>query len=741
MSEPASRFGQALTQAFQTVQAKFAPSALQLKPGVRVPELHVLLPDADAPQVYPLLGDRYVLGRSSRSCDIVVRHPLVSTVHLSIACDRARNRFVLTDEGSTNGVYRGRQPVKELCLRHNDVLVLGPPEVAGCVEIRFHYPAPSWQQKVTVAAGGTAAIAGLTLVAIAWELRDVPVRPLPVGVQGPVVVYSRDGQVPLRPAQDRPHRELAELSDFPHYLRDAVRASEDTRFYWHFGIDPLGIARALQVAVTSGEVSQGASTVTQQLARSLFPEYVGRQNTAGRKLREMMVALKLELFYSKDELLRVYLNRVYLGANNYGFEDAAQLYFGKSAANLNLNEAATLVAILPAPNSYNPVQDYDTAIQFRDRVLSRMAQLGMITAEEANRARRSRIEVSPEAERTLSKIVAPYYYAHVLQELRSLLGNDLAEEGNFIIETALDPAVQAKAEAALQQAIATRGKQLNYEQGAIVTLDSQTGEALAIVGGADYATSQFNRATQAQRQPGSTFKVFAYAAALERGLSPERSFSCAPVSWRGQRYGGCERTSGAANMYRGMAQSENAIALRVAREAGLERVVQLARKLGIDSDLDPVPGLALGQSEVNVLELTGAYATLANGGTWHRPHAIRRILDGSDCETADWRTCREIFGPEDVSARSAIAPEHARAIARMLRGVVTSGTGRNAAVLDAVGKTGTTDNGVDLWFVGFLPQRQLATGVWLGNDDNSPTRASSSQAALLWGEYMRQLVP
>ena len=240
----------------------------------------------------------------------------------------------------------------------------------------------------------------------------------------------------------------------------AVIASEDSRFYWHFGVDPLGVVRAVLINTSDKGISQGASTLTQQLSRSLFTE-VGRENTAGRKIREMLVALKLEAFYSKNDILKTYLNRVYLGVGSYGFEDASQFYFDKSAKNLDISEAATLVAMLPAPNLYNPVQDYQTSVQLRNRVINRMVSLGMISEQEAARARRSRIKVSPRASQALSKMLAPYFYSYVFQELQQLLGEDVAKEGNFIVETSLDPKIQTKAEQSLKAAINVAGQQFH----------------------------------------------------------------------------------------------------------------------------------------------------------------------------------------------------------------------------------------------------------------------------------------
>ena len=739
-----SPLSQIVTQAIHTIQAKVGLDAFSLKKDARVPQLWIKYPNKDKPEVFPLLGDRYLLGRSSQSCDIVVRHPLVSQVHLSINRDNKKPQFFeLQDEKSTNGVYWGKRRLTKLPLRHGDTIALGPPQIEDLVEIKYYNPPPWWVLLIRYSLYGTSGILGLLVLGMAMVWMKVPVNPLPTADTRPVVIYARDGKTPLRPLEANIHRELASLADFTPYLPQAVIASEDSRYYWHLGVDPYGIFRALVINWREGETKQGGSTVTQQLARSLFTE-VGRKNTVGRKIREMMVALKLEAFYSKDEILKAYLNRVYLGIGNYGFEDTAQFYFNKSATNLTLSEAATLVAILPAPNNYNPVKNYDTAVTLRNRVISRMQGLGMISQAEADRARRSRIEVSPRAKATLAKTKAPYFYDYVFQELRFLLGQELAKEGNFIVETTLDLNTQPLVENALSNWVRTAGSQSRFSQGAMVTLNSKTGAILALTGGVDYQQSQFNRATQAQRQPGSTFKVFAYAAALEQGIAPTKRYSCAPLSWKGQKFRGCERSSGDVDMYRSLAQSENVVALRIAQAAGLNQLVEMAQRLGIRSPLSAVPGLVLGQSEVNLLEITGAYTTFANQGVWNRPHAITRIWDGTDCQDdRNYQSCRLIYDfrrDRDASKR-VISKRIAKTMTQLLRGVVKTGTGSNAALrVLAAGKTGTTNRAVDLWFIGYVPNRQITTGIWLGNDDNSPTRGSSSQAAALWGKYMNQML-
>ena len=736
----------AITQAVRTVQAKVDFSKLQLKPNARVPELWVQDADALQAEVYPLLGERYLLGRSSKSCDIVVRNPVVSQVHLSLTRDQRRRNspFIIRDENSTNGIYRGKRRLSKLPLKHGDLLTLGPPELAAAVKIQYHNPPPWYVKTARYGLYGFTGLTALTALWIGVEWQRFAVRPLPASVQGPVVVYSRDGETPLRATETRAHLELKRLSDYSPYLSRAVIASEDSRYYWHLGVDPIGTFRALVTNVRGGEIREGGSTVTQQLARSIFRDYVGTEDSAGRKLREAVVAMKLETFYSKDDLMLTYLNRVYLGNGNYGFEDAAQFYFGKSAKDLNLSEAATLVGILPAPNAFNPVRDYQTAVEFRDRVLNRMVVLGMASADDAQRARRSRIEINPAAIKELESTRAPYFYGEVFSEIDRLLGKQLAQEGNFIVESTVDLGIQAEAEAALQNAVATTGVATGFSQGAVVTLDSRDGSVLAMVGGVDFRQSQFNRATQAFRQPGSTFKTFAYVTAIEQGISSSKTYDCSPLDWQGQRFEGCHAGSGSLDMYSALAQSENVVALRIAEEVGLDAVVKTAQKMGITTKLEAVPGLILGQNEVTLIELTGAYSILANQGIRNRPHTINRILDSSDCQNFDdYHTCRVIYDSQkDAETNQPIlSAEVAATMTSLLQGVVQSGTGRSAALgLGEAGKTGTTNDSVDLWFVGYIPGQALTTGIWFGNDDNSPTSGSSGDAAQLWGDYMRRIV-
>lgn len=745
--KPQTLLGQ-LTQAVQTIQARVDFSKLALKPNARVPELWVQDAGADKAEVYPLLGDRYILGRSSKSSDIVVRNPVVSQIHLSLSRDSSERTpvFVIKDENSTNGIYRGKRRVTSLELRHGDILTLGPPELAASVRLQYVDPPPWYQRAATWTAYGVGGVTALVALVIGVESLKFKVRPLPGTTRAPVVIYARDGETRLREPRTTSHIDLKRLQDFGPYLPAAIIASEDSRYYWHFGVDPWGILRAVFINTRSGDVQQGASTVTQQVARSLFRDYVGRQDSLGRKFREAVVALKLETFYSKDEVLLMYLNRVFLGADTSGFEDAARYYFDKSAKELTLAESATLVGILPAPNAFDFCGDSENklrTIEYRNRVLRRMLDMGKIKTEDYNRARRSPVEVSSKVCERQAKTIAPYFYSYVFQELERILGKELATEGNFIIETQLDPAMQSQAEAALRSHVSNAGASFGFSQGSLVTVDTSTGAILAMVGGTDYKISQFNRAVQAKRQPGSTFKVFAYTAAIEQGISPGRSYSCAPFPWQGFTYKPCRTGAGSLDVATGLALSENPIALRMARDVGLDKVVEMARRLGVKSELDPVPGLVLGQSVVNVLEMTGAFAAISNNGVWNRPHAISRILDSSDCrEPKDLKTCRVIysFDQDPEANKRVVRTDISNTMVRLLRGVVTSGTGRSAAIGQGeAGKTGTTNNNVDLWFIGFIPSQRLATGIWLGNDNNSPTSGSSAQAAQLWGNYMGKI--
>jgi penicillin-binding protein 1A len=742
---PKTILGQA-TQAVKTIFAK--AQQLKIRPNTRVPELWVQEPGAKAAEVHTLVGDSYSLGRSSTN-DIQVRNPIVSTTHLKIVRDQ-RNRFFLQDQNlSTNGTYRKRKKIETIELRHGDIFTLGPPELEDVVRIMYVYPPPAYILAIRYGLLTVGGLVGLAIIFVLLEwLKSPSVIPLPPSTDGPIVVYADDGETLLQRPRTETHRELKNLTDFSTYLPKALIASEDSRFYWHPGVDPYGTFRA--ILSTSRGTKQGGSTLTQQVARSLFSKYVGRENSLSRKWKEAVVALKLETVYSKDQILLQYMNRVFLGRGSAGFEDAAQFYFEKSAKDLTISEAATLVGILPEPNNFNPqtTKGYKSAENYRNRVISRMLELGFITQDQADNARRSRISISAKAIDfiNLKKNKAAYFYNYIFEELKQALGDELYKEGNFIIETSLNLDAQKKAEDTLRRTINAGGGKNKVSQGAVVTLNSKTGEIIAYVGGLDYQQSQFDRVSQAQRQPGSTFKLFTYTSAIEQGRSPNSIYSCAPLFWSGQQYKGCERLGGgSASIAQGLTQSENAIALRIAQDVGLTKVVEMAQRLGVKSPLKAVPGLVLGQSETNLLEMTGAFGAIADSGMYHKPRAIKAVRDSADCEDFKKpKTCRLIYptpSDEQTLNKRVLDENIANTMHGMLQNVVRNGTGKNAFLgIGEAGKTGTTNKGVDLLFIGYVRRENLVTGVWLGNDNNSPTSNSSAIAAQLWGNYMGKIV-
>ncbi len=701
-------------------------------------EIHL---SGHAPRRMTLHGRPVRLGRDP-GLELSLDHPAVSKQHAWL--EPVGHDWLIRDSGSTNGLFWRGQRIRELLLRDGDVVRFGPPEEPGLPELVFERkPMP---RGLRLARGLTLVLAGLGsggLLLLTLAALWTPVRGSLAPVRGPLALYDRLNR-PISSAESSEHRENDSLSDFPPALVDALLASEDSRFWWHPGVDPIGTARALATNVLGGRVLEGGSTLTQQLARSLYPEQVGQGETLIRKWRELLVALQLEARFSKGDLLLSYLNRVYLGVG-WGFEDAARYYFAKPAARLSLEEAALLVGLLPSPNGHDPCVNPQAALEARNVVLLKMADSGRISADRARRSRRSPIQLGSQACRRGSRRPAPYYTDQVRLDLERLLGVDVAAEGNFLVETHLDPPVQEVVERQLRRRLAAAAA-LGVSEGAVVLLDSRNGGVIAIAGGRDYRTSQYNRASQALRQPGSTFKLFTYLAALQRGSRPGDVISCSPLSWRGQSFSsGC---GGSLSLRQAFAISSNTAALRLARRVGLEVVVQQAQDLGISSSLNPVPGLTLGQSEARLIELTAAYGAVANGGVWHAPSTIRRLTDAETCAGLESERCRQLRNKGDQpnraiqAGRSVLKPEVARSMQGLLQAVVRSGTG-GAAYLggEEGGKTGTTNGARDLLFIGYEPGRHWVMGIWLGNDDNSPTRSSSALAAGLWGDIMRQATP
>ncbi|MEC4816600.1 MAG: penicillin-binding protein 1A [Scytonema sp. PMC 1069.18] len=539
-----------------------------------------------------------------------------------------------------------------------------------------------------------------------------------------LTIAAADGSILQQ--QGEATREQISLEEIPDRLKKAFVSSEDRRFYKHQGVDPQGIARAVLNNVRSQNVVEGGSTITQQLARILF---LKQERTVWRKLKEARLAQKMEEQLTKDEILERYLNLVYLGAGAYGVADAAQVYFSKSVGDLTLSEMAMIAALPPAPNRFSPEVSPIEAKQRRDIVLQRMQEEGYITTAQAQAAIAEPINIKPSPPKRW-EVEAPYFISYIQKELPKYVSPEVLDAGGLTVETTLNLDWQKKAEEAVAKTLRNQGRWENFKQAALVTIDPRTGEIKAMVGGKDFSKNQFNRVTQAQRQPGSTFKGFVYATAIASGINPTDGFLDAPLVVDGYEPKNFdEGFRGWINMKDALTKSINIIAVRVLMKVGFTPTIRLAHKMGIQSELKPTYSLALGSSEVNLLELTGAYGTFANQGMHTRPHGITRIID---------RKGKVIWSAKFKSER-AIDGDSAAIMTWMLGNVVTNGTGRPAQLGRPVaGKTGTTDEARDLWFVGYIPQ--LVTGVWLGNDDNKPTSGSSGSAAYTWHEFMEKVV-
>jgi len=682
-----------------------------------------------------LHGEGYRIGRDP-DVEIRIDHAAVSRLHALL--QKQGRHWILKDQGSTNGLWWQGRRVQQLVLQNGDCIRFSPTQDTDTPWIGFENPSQRLHQRIRKSLGicilGCLGGAGLLL---ALATINVPVRGRLASVRGPLAIYDGNNK-PLKSVDSNRHRELNSLDAFSPLLVDALLSSEDNRFWWHPGVDPIGSLRAFAANLAGGRVLEGGSSLTQQLARSLYPNLVGEGDTLGRKWRELLVALQLESRFSKGELLLSYLNRVYLGVG-WGFEDSAQTFFDQSASDLSVEQAALLVGLLPSPNGHDPCRHPQRALEARNRVLNKMADSGRLSLDATRLARRQPIQLAPQAcSRTALTRSAPFYTDQVRRDLTALVGPEVAAEGNFLIETHLDPVLQSVVERQLRNLVSNAGG-LGVSEGAAVVIDSSTGGVLAIAGGRDYRFSQFNRASMALRQPGSTFKLMTYLAALERGIKPSETIDCSSLNWRGQRFeSSCQ---GRLSLTNAFASSSNTAALRLAQRVGLEQVVRQARALGITTPLDPVPGLALGQSEVRLIELTGAYAAIVNKGEWKPPNTIRRLLDAETCRDDKLRGCGSLAGDDQRGVnpgRQAVRRDSAAQMQALLRAVVRNGTGTAASLGGQEGgKTGTTNEGRDLLFVGYEPSRRWVLGIWLGNDDNSPSTSSSALAASLWADIIR----
>ncbi|WP_245586655.1 transglycosylase domain-containing protein [Pleomorphomonas oryzae] len=515
--------------------------------------------------------------------------------------------------------------------------------------------------------------------------------------------------------------EEVRLSEMSPFLPEAVVAIEDRRFYHHFGVDPIGLSRALVTNLFAHTVVQGGSTLTQQLAKNLFLQ---PDRTLERKLQEAVLALWLEWRFSKQQILEMYLNRVYLGAGAYGVDAAAQRYFGKSARDVNLAEAATIAGLLKAPSRYAPTNSPELAAARAKVVLAAMVDEGYVSRDQAARATAVGAPSSPAKSGSAANYVADW--------VMDLLPGYVARyRTDIVVTTTIDAHMQAAAETAVRTTLDKEGVKYKASQGALVAVDND-GAVKALVGGKDYAASQFDRAIEARRQPGSAFKPFVYLTAIEHGFTPDSIVVDEPVSingWSPKNYE--NEYLGPVTLTTALARSLNTVAARLTATLGPENVVQTARRVGIVSQLHDNPSIALGTGEVTPLEITAAYVPFANGGWGIIPYLVE------DIRTKDGKVLfhRQGDGPGRVVSDVAVGTMN-----RMLSAVVTDGTGQKALLSDrpVAGKTGTSQDFRDAWFIGYT--NGLTAGVWLGNDDNTPTKKATGGAltALLWNRFMTE---
>jgi penicillin-binding protein 1A len=569
---------------------------------------------------------------------------------------------------------------------------------------------------------GLLALAGTGILVDRSVSEYAPADALSYVRPGTITIKGLDGSILLQTGDAT--RETLKVWQMPEKLKKAFVAIEDRRFYEHDGVDYKGVTRALVQNVTSKNVVEGASSINQQLARMV---YLNQEKSFWRKLREIRLAQKLTEGLTKDQILERYLNLVYLGEGTYGVADSAWVYFSKTVDQLSLAEMATLAAMPPAPNKYSPFVNPRFAEQRRNLVLDRMLEAKFITAAEAKTAKSEPLKPkrSP-IKRELQE--ARYFTKYIEQELPQRISAKAIKQGGLIVETTLNPKWQNKAEEVVNSTV--RSNRGSFGQAAMVSIDPRTGGIRSMVGGTDFETHQFNRVTQAMRQPGSTFKPIVYATAIAGGISPNKSYLDAPFDVDGYKPKNAgKKFKGYITMHDALINSVNIIAIKILIDTGWQPVIDNAKKMGIESKLEPYYSLALGGLEVNLLEITSAYTTFANQGIHNPVHGITRVINRKG----------EILYQNKPQPTKVFEPGTTAIMTWMMRGVVNEGTATSAQIGRPVaGKTGTTDKERDLWFIGFVPQ--LVTGVWLGNDNNQPTGNASSTAAYAWSRFMTTAV-
>jgi penicillin-binding protein 1A len=584
---------------------------------------------------------------------------------------------------------------------------------------------------------GIARLVALLVVVIAAPLAAFALLPTFLGAFAPPLDSSKDLYSVNRPlaftfldteGQEVGHRgaiigDRLHLNQMPAYLPAAFIAMEDRRFYEHHGIDVRGLARALWTNFRRGHVVAGGSTITQQTAKIVF---TGQERTLRRKWQELFEAAQLEKTLSKTQILELYLNRIYLGSGAYGVDGAAHVYFNKSAGDLTLPEAAMLATLTRAPSVFSPRRDLAAAQARASLVLKAMVETGAITTAQADSARANPAVIADRAAMDARNFFLDTAADEAMK--RATVGG-VAPTADLIVHTTLDTHIEDAARSASLRALRKSGHKVHASEAAVVVMKPD-GAVVALIGGTDYAESTFNRATQAHRQPGSAFKPFVYLAALEAGLTPWDQRDDEPVDingWTPTNFGG--RSYGTLTLAEALAHSVNTITANLAQEIGISTIVDAAARCGIASPLEQNASLALGTSEVTPIELTTAYAVFANGGLAVQPYFVTDVV-GQDN--------RVLYRRQPPEAQRIVAEHVNKDLVAMLYGVVTTGTGRSAAIPghEAAGKTGTTQDYHDAWFVGFTAD--YVTSVWVGNDDSTPMKGvtGGSLPASIWRDVM-----
>ncbi len=540
-------------------------------------------------------------------------------------------------------------------------------------------------------------------------------------------IISSDGVILAEIYEE--NREVVPISEIPEDLQRATIAIEDSRFYRHLGVDFRGIVRALYENLRAGRISQGGSTLTQQLARNI---YLTREKKLSRKLQEIILALQIERHFSKEQILELYLNQVYYGSGTYGVQTAAKTYFGKHVNDLTLSECSTLLAGLPKkPSAYNPYEDIDAAVRRRNVVLNRMTELGYITPGQRDEAKAEKVKLVERKQKGLAKYKAPWFVTYVIKQVTDEYGADLIYKGGLRVYTTLNYRMQKVAEKELREEVA-KAKWKNVSQGALICIDPHTGHIKAMVGSVNpnFMKDQFNRAVQARRQPGSSFKAFVYTAAVDNGYGLNYVLANKPIKHKGKPWPKNYRRQGgyrsSYKMKQAVAISVNTCAVQMLTRIGIDQVITYARLLGIKSPLDRTYSLALGASVVTPLEMASAYGVFAARGMRAEPKCVVKITDRDG----------GIIEENAPSTRQVLSQQTADTMNEIFRAVVTSGTGYAALkVPNAHGKTGTTSDDRDAWFVGYTPE--LATAVWAGNDDFSPMKGvwGGNVCAPVWRDF------